>query len=251
MEKRLITGILIPLAAIALLHAADYKAPLANARRGYATISIAWAGRISAPGFLVREEHVKLFWAEKTEDPAYRLTTDWGALDGYHAPSRNKGNAFAHVSPHPWTLDAVDSARNNPWFLATLAARRALTFLEQQPQVDPEKLGVYGHSMGGKLTIFTAAVDAGRQLPLFGDGTIRRDFTHVSDICAGMISALTAENVVGETINLGHSEPLEMREVILSKDTGSEFPFRLITCIGILSQWRRRQGGGGGGKTVP
>ena len=29
---------------------ADYRAVLTNARRGYATISIAWAGRISAPG---------------------------------------------------------------------------------------------------------------------------------------------------------------------------------------------------------
>ena len=138
---------------------ADYKAVLTNAKRGYATISIAWAGRISAPDYSVNPDVVKLFWDGKTDDPRYRITTDWGALDGYHAPCRNKGNAFAHVSPHPWTLDAVDSARNNPWFLAALAARRALTFLEQQPQVDPEKLGVYGHSMGGKLTIFTAASD--------------------------------------------------------------------------------------------
>ena len=23
-----------------------------------------------------------------TDDPAYKLTTDWGAVDGYHAPSR-------------------------------------------------------------------------------------------------------------------------------------------------------------------
>ncbi|MDA7888924.1 dienelactone hydrolase family protein [Akkermansiaceae bacterium] len=138
---------------------ADYKAVLTNGKRGYATISIAWAGRIATPDYLVNPDVVKLFWDGKTDDPRYRITTDWGALDGYHAPSRNKGNAFAHVSPHSWTLDAVDSARNNPWFLAALAARRALTFLEQQPQVDPQKLGVYGHSMGGKLTVFTAASD--------------------------------------------------------------------------------------------
>ena len=51
------------------------------------------------------------------------------------------------------------SPRNNSWFLATLAARRALTFLEQQPQVDGDRLGVYGHSMGGKLTVLTAGSD--------------------------------------------------------------------------------------------
>lgn len=138
---------------------ADYKAPLTNAKRGYATISIAWAGRISTPDYKVGANEVKLFWDGKTDDPAYRLTTDWGALDAYHAPCRNPGNNFQTTEPAAWTLDSVDSPRNNPWFLVTLGARRALTFLEQQPEVDPEKLGVYGHSMGGKLTVQTAGSD--------------------------------------------------------------------------------------------
>ncbi len=138
---------------------ADYRACLTNAKRGYATVSISWAGRISAPDYRVSPREVKLFWDGKTEDPNYKLTTDWGALDAYHAPCRNPKNAFAHVVSAEWTLDAVDSPRNNPWYLATLAARRALTFLEQQPEVDSEKLGVYGHSMGGKLTVMTAAAD--------------------------------------------------------------------------------------------
>ena len=59
----------------------------------------------------------------------------------------------------PWTYDDVKSPRNNSWFLCTLGARRALTFLEQQAEVDGDRLGVYGHSMGGKLTVATAASD--------------------------------------------------------------------------------------------
>jgi pimeloyl-ACP methyl ester carboxylesterase len=39
-----------------------------------------------------------------------------------------------------------------------MAARRALTFLEQQPQVDPARLGVYGHSMGGKVAMLFATI---------------------------------------------------------------------------------------------
>lgn len=139
---------------------ADYKAPLTNAKRGYATITIAWAGRISAPGYAVTPDIVQLFWDGKTEDQKYKLTTDWGALDAYHAPCRNPKNNFQTVAPASWTLDGVESPRNNSWFLCTLAARRALTFLEQQAEVDPEKLGVYGHSMGGKLTVMTAATDS-------------------------------------------------------------------------------------------
>ncbi|MEM8668949.1 MAG: dienelactone hydrolase family protein [Planctomycetota bacterium] len=135
---------------------ADYKACLFNAHRGYATISLAWAGRISSPHYRVAPSEVKLFWEDQRDDPSYKLTTDWGAVDGYHAPSRNPGNSFPSVRAADWTLDPVDSPRNSGWFLCALAARRALTFLEQQPEVDADRLGVYGHSMGGKLTVMTA-----------------------------------------------------------------------------------------------
>ncbi len=64
------------------------------------------------------------------------------------------------------------------------------------------------------LAIFTGKILRGEPLPLFGDGTIRRDFTHVNDICAGIIAALTAENIAGECVNLGHNEPVEIRRLI-------------------------------------
>ncbi|RMF87649.1 MAG: hypothetical protein D6741_20295, partial [Planctomycetota bacterium] len=108
------------------------------------------------PEYRVTPREVALFWQGKTDDPRYKLTTDWGAVDGYHAPSRNPGNVFPSAKAAPWTLDPVESPRNSGWFLCALAARRALTFLERQPEVDPNRLGVYGHSMGGKLTVMTA-----------------------------------------------------------------------------------------------
>lgn len=141
---------------------ADYRSVITNAKRGYTTISIAWAGRISAPDYRVSPHEVKLFWEGDTDHPQYRVTTDWGALDAYHAPSKNGQDAFVSVpdGTQDWTLDSVASPRNISWFLIAMAARRALTFLEQAPQVDPNKLGVYGHSMGGKLTVATAGADS-------------------------------------------------------------------------------------------
>jgi UDP-glucuronate 4-epimerase len=64
------------------------------------------------------------------------------------------------------------------------------------------------------MSIWAEAIETGKPLPLFGDGTMKRDFTHISDICAGLLAALTKPGVVGEAINLGHSEPIEMRAVI-------------------------------------
>ncbi len=160
---------------------AHTNAVLTNAKRGYATISLAWAGRISTPYYNVGSKEVQLYWDDKKDDPAYRVTTDWGAVDAYHAPGKSKHNVFVSVVPQDLTLDKIDSPRNNGWFLCALAARRALTFLEQQPEVDKNRLGVYGHSMGGKLTVLTSIdsrvkvaapscggiSDRGNQHPLF------------------------------------------------------------------------------------
>lgn len=139
---------------------AQYQAPLSNAKRGYATISIAWAGRLAAPNYQVDPDAVKLFWEGQTNHPRYRVTTDWGALDAYHSPCREPGNNFILNPPSTSTIDPVPSPRNSGWFPCAMAARRALTFLEQQPEVDPKRLGVYGHSMGGKLTVLTAGTDS-------------------------------------------------------------------------------------------
>ena len=43
---------------------------------------------------------------------------------------------------------------------------------------------------------------------------MKRDFTHVSDICVGLHAALTVEDAVGKAINLGHDQPITMRELI-------------------------------------
>jgi hypothetical protein len=138
---------------------AQIETVLTNAKRGYATIAIAWAGRIAASDYHVNPERVQLFWEGKVDDPNYKITTDWGAVDAYHSPTRNPVGDFIGIKPAPWTLDTVESPRNSPWFLCTFAARRALTFLEQQPEVDGDRLGVYGFSMGGKISVMTAGTD--------------------------------------------------------------------------------------------
>ena len=131
------------------IHGGGQSANLAtvvtDAKRGYASLSLNWGGN-------------KMTFADgKIYDG---LNTDWGALDATHPPQRNPVNHFAGgTKPDAFTLDAVDSPRNDNWFLVTLAARRGLTFLQSQPQVDPARLGVYGHSMGGRLTTQLTGID--------------------------------------------------------------------------------------------
>lgn len=107
------------------------------AKRGYACLSINWGGR------------------EMENALPGEPNTDWGAVD----PTQNNVPGYANLLPGEKYLDSVESPRNNNWYLLTLAARRGLTFLEQQPEVDPDRLGVYGHSMGGNLTVYVAGTD--------------------------------------------------------------------------------------------
>lgn len=128
-------------AALLHLHGGGQRAFLHEvtfyARRGYPSLSVNWGGR-------TMEE-------ARAGDP----NTDWGAVD----PTQNNVPGYFNLKPGEKYLDPFDSPRNNNWYLLTLGARRGLTFLEQQPEVDPEKLGVYGHSMGGNLTVYVAGSD--------------------------------------------------------------------------------------------
>lgn len=107
------------------------------AKKGYACLSINWGGREMEDA--------------KPGDP----NTDWGAVD----PTQKNVPGYFNLEPGEKYLDPFESPRINNWYLLTLAARRGLTFLEQQPQIDAERLGVYGHSMGGNLTVYVAGTD--------------------------------------------------------------------------------------------
>lgn len=138
------------LPALLSLHGGGQSAGLdsvvTDAKHGYASLTLNWGGN-------------KLNFG-RTKMTYDGPQTDWGKLDATHPPQRNKVNHFAGaLTPDDYTLDSVESPRNSNWFLVLIAARRALTFLEQQPEVDPARLGVYGHSMGGKLTTDLAGID--------------------------------------------------------------------------------------------
>ena len=136
------------LPALVEIHGGGQSASLSSvvtyARRGYASISINWGGNKMSLG------------QEAWSGPQ----TDWGNLDATHPPQRNQVNHFAGpLTPDAYTLDAVESPRTSHWFLVLMAARRAVTFLERQPEVDATRIGAHGHSMGGKLTTDLAGID--------------------------------------------------------------------------------------------
>lgn len=87
---------------------------------------------------------------------------------------------------------------------------------------------VYGARQRPDLAIYKFAqlISEGKPIPVFGDGTTRRDYTYIDDIIAGVRAAMdyVADHDKSnyEVINLGESRTVELRELIalLEKELG-------------------------------
>ena len=75
---------------------------------------------------------------------------------------------------------------------------------------------VYGARQRPDLAIhkFAKLISAGQPIPVFGDGTTRRDYTYIDDIIQGVRAAIDYNQTNYEVINLGESRTVELRELI-------------------------------------
>lgn len=129
------------LPAVMHMHGGGQRAFLEEVKtyvgRGYAALSVNWGGR--------EMENAK------PGDP----NTDWGSVD----PTQQNVPGYFNLLPGDKFLVDHESPKNNNWYLLTLGCRRGITFLEQQPEVDANRIGIFGHSMGGNLTMYVAGTD--------------------------------------------------------------------------------------------
>jgi hypothetical protein len=138
------------LAAVMHLHGGGQRASLNEVKffvaRGYAALSVNWGARGNGASVITSPQ------GAQPDDP----NTDWGAVD----PSQLNWAGFFSLLPGPNQLfEDREHPKNNNWYLLTLGCRRGLTFLEEQPEVDAHRLGVYGFSMGANLAMFVAGTD--------------------------------------------------------------------------------------------
>jgi UDP-glucuronate 4-epimerase len=75
---------------------------------------------------------------------------------------------------------------------------------------------VYGARQRPDLAIhkFARLINEGQPLPVFGDGTTRRDYTYISDIIMGVRAAIDYTASDYEVINLGESRTVTLSELI-------------------------------------
>jgi len=75
---------------------------------------------------------------------------------------------------------------------------------------------VYGPRQRPDLAIhkFARAMLEGSPIPVFGDGSSRRDYTYIDDIIRGVIAAMHYDRTPYEVINLGNSRTVSLMEMI-------------------------------------
>jgi len=74
---------------------------------------------------------------------------------------------------------------------------------------------VYGPRQRPDLAIhkFAKLIEAGKPVPIYGDGTMQRDFTFINDIIAGVVASI--KKCKGWHIyNLGESRPISVNELV-------------------------------------
>ncbi len=75
---------------------------------------------------------------------------------------------------------------------------------------------VYGPRQRPDLAIYKFAklITQRKPIPVFGDGSTRRDYTYVDDIIDGVMAAIDYDQTNYEVINLGESRTVELNELI-------------------------------------
>lgn len=120
-------------------------------------------------------------------------------------PAREDEPAISPESPYGASkrcaeLVAQSIARHEPTM--TVGALRFFTVYG--PRQRPEMA----------ITLFARAMLAGQAITVFGDGSMRRDFTHVDDIVRGVLAASDSDRPGFRAYNLGSSSPVRLTELV-------------------------------------
>jgi UDP-glucuronate 4-epimerase len=146
----------------------------------------------------------------------------------------SSSSVYGNSTPLPAREDATCVEPESPYAASKRACELVTSaFAKKMPKVTHSLLRfftVYGPRQRPEMAItsFARAMLDGQRFPLFGDGSMRRDFTHVSDITRGILLALgrTAGGV--RVFNLGSGSPVSLTELVSALEVASGLTARFV-----------------------
>src|SRR6185436_10349832 len=163
------------------------------------------------------------------ENPlAYETTNVQGTFNLLEAARRNEVPRFIFGSSSsvygvnakvPFSEDHPVASPISPYAVTKIAGEAAChtySHLYGLRVVCLRLFTVYGARQRPDLAIhkFARLISKGLPIPMFGDGTTRRDYTYIDDIVAGLIAAMKYDDSSFEVINLGESRTVELRRLV-------------------------------------
>jgi UDP-glucuronate 4-epimerase len=136
----------------------------------------------------------------------------------------SSSSVYGANSRAPFSEEQTDLRPISPYAATKLAGELfcyTYAHLYKLPVVALRFFTVYGPRQRPDLAIhkFVARIEAGKPIPIFGDGETGRDYTFVDDIVAGVLGALDYDfsSTAGapfEICNLGNSHPVKLAELV-------------------------------------
>ena len=142
----------------------------------------------------------------------------------------SSSSVYGSKTPLPASEDAIPVDPESPYAASKRAAELlASATCPSMPSLRCLALRfftVYGPRQRPEMaiTLFARAALAGRPIVLFGDGSMRRDFTHVDDIVRGVLLALDRGPRGFRAYNLGSGSPIALGHLVeaLAEATGMQ-----------------------------
>jgi UDP-glucuronate 4-epimerase len=141
----------------------------------------------------------------------------------HHVPRflfASSSSVYGNATPLPACEDAPAVAPESPYAASKRSAELVASAIARRaPEMTCTALRfftVYGARQRPEMaiTLFTRSVLAGRPITVFGDGSMRRDFTHVDDIVRGVLAAADRAPPGFRVYNLGSGAPVDLRELV-------------------------------------
>jgi UDP-glucuronate 4-epimerase len=142
----------------------------------------------------------------------------------------SSSSVYGHSSRAPFREDATISHPLSI-YAATKVAGEAVAFTYSHAYalsvVCLRLFTVYGPRQRPDLAIrkFAGMIMEGKEVPLFGDGSLERDYTYIDDIVDGVLLALDAPGKF-DVFNLGNSRPVRIDEMVDILGRALEKPVR-------------------------
>lgn len=132
----------------------------------------------------------------------------------------SSSSVYGNATPLPASEDAPAIVPESPYAASKRSAELVVAaMVKKTPEVRCPCLRfftVYGPRQRPEMaiTLFLRSILRGQPITVFGDGSMRRDFTHVEDIVRGVLATVENAPAGYRPYNLGSGAPIELGKLV-------------------------------------